>query len=151
MPGLSIFKELGAATTVVLGKVRLVDSGGTEITEATGHTIKVTLQASDGTDIGNVDVSSLPVTTTMAATEYSVQTSSGVALAANVDRTYALFVNDSDTNIYLRLGEAAVANEGIRLNANGGSYEINLQNLYRGAVYAIASSADKNLMVTEGV
>jgi hypothetical protein len=41
MPGLSIFKELGAATTVVLGKIRLVDSGGTEITETTHHSAKV--------------------------------------------------------------------------------------------------------------
>lgn len=41
MPGLSIFKELGAATTVVLGKVRVVDSGGTEITETTHHSAKV--------------------------------------------------------------------------------------------------------------
>jgi hypothetical protein len=44
MPGLSIFKELGAATSVVLGKIRLVDSGSTEITETTYHSAKVLAQ-----------------------------------------------------------------------------------------------------------
>jgi len=40
MPGLSIFKDLSAATSVILGKVRVVDSGGTEATETTHHSVK---------------------------------------------------------------------------------------------------------------
>jgi|TARA_R100001530_G_scaffold17438_2_gene15072 hypothetical protein len=80
-----------------------------------------------------------------------VGTSTGVALAANHERSYALFVNNSDTVIWLRLGEDAVANQGIRLNATGGSYEMSAQtgNLYGGAVNAISSGSTKVLLVTE--
>ncbi len=41
-------------------------------------------------------------------------------LAANANRKAAVITNDSDTTIYLAIGVAAVANQGIRLNANGG-------------------------------
>ena len=75
------------------------------------------------------------------------------ALAANASRLYALFVNDSDEAIYLKLGAAAVLNAGIRLNANGGSFEMSLAagNLYVGAVNGICASGGKKLLVTEGV
>jgi hypothetical protein len=84
-------------------------------------------------------------------TEASVGTGSTLALAANHERSYALFVNDSDTVIWLRLGEAAVANEGIRLNATGGNFEMSPQlgNLYGGVVNAISSGSSKNLLVLE--
>ncbi len=82
----------------------------------------------------------------------TVGVASGVALAANTSRTYALLVNDSDTDIYLKLGGTAVVNAGIRLNALGGSYEMSKQlgNLYTGVVNAICASASKTLLVTEG-
>ena len=79
---------------------------------------------------------------------------SGALLAANANRIYALLINDSDTNVYIKLGAAAVLNQGIRLNANGGSYEMSLElgNLYRGAVNGIAASGSgKVVLVTEGV
>ncbi len=41
-------------------------------------------------------------------------------LAANANRKVAVICNDSDTSIYLAIGVAAAANQGIRLNANGG-------------------------------
>ncbi len=74
-------------------------------------------------------------------------------LPANPERVYALIVNDSDTIVYLGLGVAAAMNEGIRLNAAGGSYEMSerLGNLFTGAVNAISSAAGKKLLVTEGV
>ncbi len=50
--------------------------------------------------------------------------STTAALAANPGRRAALIVNDSTQTIWIKVGEAAVANEGIRLNANGGSYYI---------------------------
>lgn len=77
----------------------------------------------------------------------------GVILAANAARLYALFVNDSDTIVYLSLGVAAVVNTGIRINANGGSYEMSRKqgNLYLGAVNGISGIAGKVVLVTEGV
>ena len=91
--------------------------------------------------------------TTPTHTAVTVGVATGVALAANASRLYALLVNDSDTAIYIKLGAAAVLNAGIRINANGGSYEMSkdLGNLYTGAINAIASAASKNLIVTEGV
>ena len=78
-----------------------------------------------------------------------------LALAANNEREYALIVNDSDQIMYIKFGAAAVANESIRINASGGSYEISPKfgNLYRGAIYAIhaGGAEDKTLLVTEGV
>ncbi len=78
---------------------------------------------------------------------------SGAALAANTSRKYVLLVNDSDAVIYLKIGAAAVLNAGIRLNANGGSYEMSAVygNLDTRVINAISSAADKALLVTEGV
>jgi len=75
------------------------------------------------------------------------------ALVANASRTYALFINDADEAMYLGLGVAAAMNKGIRLNANGGSYEMSaaLGNLYAGAVNAICASGNKVLIITEAV
>ena len=88
--------------------------------------------------------------TTATNTKVSVGSSSTSVLALNASRKFAIFVNDSDETIYLNLSGTAVMNEGIRLNANGGSYEINLNNLYTGAVTGICSSGTKNLTVVEG-
>jgi hypothetical protein len=80
----------------------------------------------------------------------TVGTTSVLVLGANGKRYYAVFVNDGSTVIYLHLGPGpAVVNTGIRLNANGGSYEITLQNPYWGPIYAISTEADKVLCTTE--
>ena len=73
-------------------------------------------------------------------------------LEENYGRTYALIVNDSDTVMYLNFGAKANAalNAGIRLNANGGSYEITPENLYVGQISATTTAASKVLLVTEG-
>lgn len=68
-------------------------------------------------------------------------TSDTVLLAGSSSRLRATFVNDGDTNIYLSLGSAAVLYEGIRLNSNGGSYEIEYENLFTGAVHCIAETS----------
>lgn len=70
----------------------------------------------------------------------SVASSSTQLLPASSGRVYAVFVNDSSNPVYLSLdGNAAVMNSGIRLNASGGSYEINMLNQDVGIVNAIAS------------
>ena len=94
------------------------------------------------------------VYTTPTHTAVVVTTASGIALAANANRLYALLINDSDTVIYINLGATAVANQGIRLNADGGSYEMSkrLGSLYSGVINAIhGGTGDKTLLVTEGV
>lgn len=79
-------------------------------------------------------------------------------LSLNYGRKYAAFVNDSDTVVYIYLGDFAnsstasttvVANAGIRINANGGSYEILPENLYTGEVWMATTTAGKKLLVTE--
>lgn len=79
---------------------------------------------------------------------------SGTILAANANRLYALIINDSDTTVYLAMGTPSVVSQGIRLNANGGGYELGatLGNLYTGAITAIhGASGNKQMLVTEGV
>lgn len=69
-----------------------------------------------------------------------VTTSSTLVAATSTARQYLTIVNDSANTVYISEGQAAVGSNGIRLNASGGSYEINALNLYTGAIYAIASS-----------
>jgi len=71
-------------------------------------------------------------------------------LAANDNRKYAAIVNDSDTTIYLALGANAVLNQGIRLNANGGAYEVLLADLNIVAINGIHGDAGvKRVTVVE--
>jgi len=88
---------------------------------------------------------------TMAHTAPTAGVASGLALALNANRKYALIVNDSVNVVYIKLGATAVLNTGIRLNANGGSYEINETNLYTGIIDCISSVASQTILVTEGV
>ena len=80
---------------------------------------------------------------------FACGTSSQRVLAENPRRAYALLVNDGSATIYIRLGLPAVANQGIRLNASGGSYEITWLNLWQGEVYAIGDATNPSLLVTE--
>ncbi|GAI84025.1 unnamed protein product, partial [marine sediment metagenome] len=97
-----------------------------------------------------VDVNEVRKTNTSTIAQVAVGVASTAVLAANANRIFAEFVNDSANVIYLALGAAAVMNRGIRLNANGGSFEIGLTNLYTGAVKAISGVAAQNLTVSEG-
>jgi len=93
-----------------------------------------------------------PITLTHAAVATNNSTSV-TALAASSSRLYCLFVNDSANVVYLNFGAAAVASTGIRLNANGGSYELpsGAGQISTVAVYAIsAAGTGQNLLVTSG-
>ncbi|GAI08311.1 unnamed protein product [marine sediment metagenome] len=71
-------------------------------------------------------------------------------LVPNKFRTAAFFTNDSDEVIYLRLGQDSALNTGIRLNAAGGAFEINLTNLWKGRVSAIhGGTGNKVLCIQE--
>lgn len=100
--------------------------------------------------IGSVSINGGVIVT---HTTVAIGVVSDAALAANANRKYALLVNDSDSVIYLKIGAAAVANAGIRLNASGGSYEMSAQygNLDTRVINAISSGAGKVLLVAEGV
>jgi hypothetical protein len=79
-----------------------------------------------------------------------VGVSSSQILAANTNRKGVVIVNDSDSTIYLSIGTAAEMNKGIRLNANGGSYEMNWSNLSTQAINGIhGASGNKRVCVME--
>lgn len=81
-----------------------------------------------------------------------VATTTTTVRAQTAARLYLLVVNLSDTTVYLKFGDAAVVNEGIPLNPNGGSYEMSSEygNLDRRAVNAIhAGTGTKRVTWTE--
>lgn len=67
-------------------------------------------------------------------------------LAENENRKSATIVNDSDETIYLSLSDTAVLNSGIRVNAEGGSAEIED---YTGEISGISASGSKVVTVVE--
>ena len=90
---------------------------------------------------------------TVTHTAVNVTTSSGEVIAAKTKRGFLLIVNDSDTDIYCKVGAAAVMNEGIRINANGGSFEMGrgLRNIDTRAVNCIhGGSGNKVALGMEG-
>lgn len=79
-------------------------------------------------------------------------------LDANQNRKYAAVINDSDTVVYLypdnftdtaAASTTLMANKGVRLNANGGSFEITSDNLYTGQLWLATTTAGKNVLVIE--
>ena len=70
-------------------------------------------------------------------------------LATSSERTYAIICNDSTTVVYLSIDQDAEASHdsGIRLNANGGCYEIDELNLYQGAVRASTTNETESLLL----
>ena len=67
----------------------------------------------------------------------------------NTKRTYIVLVNDSNETIYLGMGVPAVMNIGVRLNAEGGSYERTPEKPFYGPIYAICAPGAKNLCWVE--
>lgn len=86
---------------------------------------------------------------TMPSTVATVGTTS-VQLLAATERAYAILVNDSDAKVFLGFGEAAVYGSGVRLNANGGCFEVNWTNMWRGAINGISDGANKAVSLIEG-
>ena len=82
----------------------------------------------------------------------AVATSSTLVLIAEPSRIYSLFVNDSDTKIYLFMGTPATIN-GIPLYPNGGFFLISPSTTrYTGQVTAIHfGSGTKDLNVATGL
>lgn len=87
---------------------------------------------------------------TMPSSVGTVGTTSAQLLAADVDRVYAILVNDSDVKVFLGFGEAAVEGQGARMNAEGGVYEVSWYNLFLGAINGICEGANKNISIVDG-
>jgi ABC-type Fe3+-hydroxamate transport system substrate-binding protein len=84
-------------------------------------------------------------------TVVSCTSTTGTALAASDTRVAALLINNGTSTIYLKVGVAAVASEGIYLAAGGGSYYIDFQNANYDTevINCITASATVVLTVTE--
>ena len=86
-------------------------------------------------------------------TAVNVTTSSTEVIAAKTMRGFLLIVNDSDTTLYCKVGASAVVNEGIRINANGGSFEMGRggRNIDTRVVNCIhGGTGNKVALMTEG-
>lgn len=86
-------------------------------------------------------------------TTASMTTSSGAVIATSLSRRYLLVVNDGSVDVYIKLGATAVANQGIRINANGGSFEMSPAhgNLFYGEINGITATGTATVLVTQGV
>lgn len=73
-------------------------------------------------------------------------------VAGREGRRYLAIVNDSDTAVYLGIGQEAEVGRGIRLNAQGGSFEMTDDNLSEQGVWGIHSSTGaKSVTVQEAI
>lgn len=87
---------------------------------------------------------------TGANTRPSINNVSSNILASNPARKYAYIFNQSGVAIFIKLGAAAVINQGIRIPDNS-MYEINSDNLWTGDIFAIKNLATAvNIEVFEG-
>ena len=85
-------------------------------------------------------------------TSVNVTTSTTEIIALKSNRGYLLFENDSDETFWCAVGKNAVLNEGIRLNAAGGSYEMSRgeRNIDKREVDCIHNgTGNKVILVTE--
>ena len=73
---------------------------------------------------------------------------SAPVIAANPQRIYGSFVNDSAN--WMSKSENAAVGQGIPLAPNGGAYEINFTNDYFGPFSVACGAAAMNLAWTEG-
>lgn len=91
--------------------------------------------------IGQSDLAKTPVSAV------TVGASDTLIVAANTARTEVTICNDHATNVlYLALGGTAVVNQGIRVNAAGGSYTTNA---FSGAIRGIATGAGTVVTLSE--
>ena len=128
--------DAGAIALSASGHVLTAISDGTEVANVTSNNeLEVSLNNIDGA-AGTMIVKQA-IIPTATNTKASVGTGSTEITAAVPTRYSIDIVNDSDEVVYLGLEDAAVLNEGIRLNPNGGSYS---SNTFTGAIYGIAAA-----------
>lgn len=92
-----------------------------------------------------------PADRTPVHTAPSATTTSGAMLAANTNRKAALLINIGTVDVFINLGGTAVANTGILLQSNGGSFSMSdmLGNLDNAVINGITASGTATVIVTE--
>lgn len=119
-------------------------SDGTEVVNVTtNNELEVHIESIDG----NVLFTTRPLVSSSAQnSKVSVLDSSTEICDNSVTRLSYTIVNDSDTVIYLAIEDAAVLNEGIRLNPNGGSFS---DVFTTDKVFGICAVSGKNVTVCQ--
>jgi len=100
----------------------------------------------------------IPKHIVFAQSSVTVGSASTLISAKNAGRKYLLIQNISDEAVYIKFGEAAVADEGIQIPAVDGDgnvrnvieLTVGNENLTIQAVYGICASGSKSVLVTEG-
>jgi len=82
-------------------------------------------------------------------TAVTVGATSTKIVEAKENRSYLVITNDSDEEMYISLGSAAVQGSGIPLTVKGSLIEISGERPFRGAVYGICASGGKSASVFE--
>ena len=87
----------------------------------------------------NTTIDAVPVTTT--STEM---------IANNSARTYCALINTGNKDVWMNVGAPAIANKGIFLGRNGGSYEIDQTKLNTKAINGITAVGTSTISFLEG-
>jgi hypothetical protein len=92
-----------------------------------------------------------PSDRTPAHTAPTATNTTSAMLAAAATRKAALLINIGSVDVFINLGAAAVANTGILLQANGGSFSMSdmLGNLDTAAINGITASGSAVVLVTQ--
>lgn len=81
---------------------------------------------------------------------YAITDASQLVAPQAEDRVWISLVNDGANPIYLNFAEAAVANECLRLNANGGALILDRTSPWPDAIYAVcAAGLTSTLLVND--
>ncbi len=124
-------------------------------TSVSGNIVNATTSVSGNIVIGKVSGEIVNIArplTGYAHIATVVGSSSVNVLSGNANRRYALLVNDSLATIWVTMSATAAVDTGVRLNANGGYYEMagEMGNLYTGQINAIMATGSGTLLATEG-
>jgi hypothetical protein len=85
-----------------------------------------------------------------ASTKVKIKTTSTEVVKENLARNGLEITNQGANSIYLSLGKAAVAEEGIFLAASGGSWNGMIGPIvWTGSVFGLAASTETNVTVAE--
>ena len=87
---------------------------------------------------------------TMPSIAATMGTTSALVLGSQANRVFSQMINTSDADIYLGFGEAAVFGHGALLVAKGGTYTVDWENLWLGAINGISNGANKIVSTIDG-